>query len=430
METSENDSSQHLDDQEIRELKKLLWGTSIKSEIFHRWNQGFEFSENEPIALVQQQGGPCAVIASTQAFLLKNILFSDNKSNKNWRHLEDNEKFLFLANSICDMLHQVSSNEHYCIVQFSSGEESNAEITSEEFHSRLKVIKCTSSNEATNIIQSSIAEYLCQFGVLLLMYSVLLTKGLGIIKKEMEDSSEVLIDSVHGHGSQSLINLLITGNAVTNLWDGEREVCGLKLQGIPSRSSIGFLTQLEHLRYTEVGWNLKNPVYPIWILGSETHLTVLFSLEETLVTHETQAQIARRTFGRFDTECNGFITIDKFGTLLKSLNLESAPDYVNIMKSRVDEEGLGIIMLSKFMEEFFPNEKAEKSANKFTIFHINCLARSSTRNKVEFVEGQAEICDPPDMQVLGDTSNIRTCLMTKWPTIELKWINDRIPSLN
>ncbi|CAD5117272.1 DgyrCDS6061 [Dimorphilus gyrociliatus] len=328
------------------------------------------------------------------------------------------------------MLHQVSTNGQYCIVQFDSGNDSNMKIGHEEFHSRLKLIKCTSSKEASKVIQNSIAEYLCQFGVLLLMYSVLLTKGLGIVKKEMEDSSEVLIDSIHGHGSQSLINLLITGSAVTNLWDGEREVCGLKLQGIPSRSPIGFLTQLEHLRYTEVGWNLKNPAYPIWILGSETHLTVLFSLEETLVTHETQAQTARRTFARFDTECNGFITIDKFGDLLKSLNLESAPDYVNIMKSRVDEEGLGIIMLSKFMEEFFPNEKADKSVTKFTLFHVNCLARSSTENKVEFIEGQAEICDLPDVQVLGDTSNIRTCLMTKWPTIELKWNNSRVPSLN
>lgn len=27
----------------------------------------------------------------------------------------------------------------------------------------------------------------------------------------------------------------------------------------------------------QVGWNLKSPVYPIWVLGSESHLTVLFS---------------------------------------------------------------------------------------------------------------------------------------------------------
>lgn len=168
--------------------------SSFRSFLYFRVCIGFEFSENEPIALVQQQGGPCAVIASTQAFLLKNILFSDDKRNSNWRHLEgknislvfkkiyveffkDNEKLFFLANSICDMLHQVSSNEHYCIVQFDSSDESNVEISSEEFHSRLKVIKCTSWNEAKNLIQSSIAEYLCQFGVLLLMYSVLLTKG-------------------------------------------------------------------------------------------------------------------------------------------------------------------------------------------------------------------------------------------------------------
>jgi len=33
-----------------------------------------------------------------------------------------------------------------------------------------------------------------------------------------------------------------------------------------------------HLWLFQVGWYLKNPKYPIWLLGSETHLTVLFSL--------------------------------------------------------------------------------------------------------------------------------------------------------
>lgn len=35
---------------------------------------GFEFSDVEPSALVQRQGGPCAVIAPVQAFLLKTII--------------------------------------------------------------------------------------------------------------------------------------------------------------------------------------------------------------------------------------------------------------------------------------------------------------------------------------------------------------------
>ena len=31
------------------------------------------------------------------------------------------------------------------------------------------------------------------------------------------------------------------------------------------------------LDYFQVGWYLKNPEFPIWLLGSETHLTLLFS---------------------------------------------------------------------------------------------------------------------------------------------------------
>lgn len=35
---------------------------------------GFEFSDAEPSALLQKQGGPCGVIAPVQAFLLKILL--------------------------------------------------------------------------------------------------------------------------------------------------------------------------------------------------------------------------------------------------------------------------------------------------------------------------------------------------------------------
>jgi hypothetical protein len=50
-----------------------------------------------------------------------------------------------------------------------------------------------------------------------------------------------------------------------------------ELQGIPKQSTIGFLTIMEYLHYCEVGWYLKNPKWPIWLLASETHLTVFFS---------------------------------------------------------------------------------------------------------------------------------------------------------
>lgn len=59
---------------ELREICQLLWGPSIRQEIFHRWSQGFEFSDCEPSALVQRDGGPCCVIAPVQAYLMKILL--------------------------------------------------------------------------------------------------------------------------------------------------------------------------------------------------------------------------------------------------------------------------------------------------------------------------------------------------------------------
>jgi hypothetical protein len=57
-----------------------------------------------------------------------------------------------------------------------------------------------------------------------------------------------------GHCNQELINLLLTGRATSNVIDGEMELgdSGLRLRGVYQRSSIGYLTQLEALRYCEV----------------------------------------------------------------------------------------------------------------------------------------------------------------------------------
>ena len=46
-----------------------------------------------------------------------------------------------------------------------------------------------------------------------------------------------------------------------------------ELRGIDCQSEVGFLALLEHLRYCEVGSFLKNPKHPVWVMGSETHLT-------------------------------------------------------------------------------------------------------------------------------------------------------------
>jgi len=65
------------------------------------------------------------------------------------------------------------------------------------------------------------------YGILLFLYSLILTKGIAELSTEMSEASELLIDPIHGHGSQSLINLMLTGRGVNYVWDHEQDVGGL-----------------------------------------------------------------------------------------------------------------------------------------------------------------------------------------------------------
>lgn len=50
---------------------------------------GFQFTEGEPSALIQTSGGPCAVIAPVQAYILKNLLFTQRTSSENTVNLRN-----------------------------------------------------------------------------------------------------------------------------------------------------------------------------------------------------------------------------------------------------------------------------------------------------------------------------------------------------
>lgn len=66
---------------EVRHLQKVVTGYDITIiQLNHIWQftcvfgSGFYFSASERSALEQLEGGPCAVIAPVQAFIIKNLL--------------------------------------------------------------------------------------------------------------------------------------------------------------------------------------------------------------------------------------------------------------------------------------------------------------------------------------------------------------------
>uniref|UniRef100_A0A672SJ02 Ubiquitin carboxyl-terminal hydrolase MINDY n=1 Tax=Sinocyclocheilus grahami TaxID=75366 RepID=A0A672SJ02_SINGR len=435
-----------------KEVVDLVWGIpsggGVPVSLFRRWSQGFVFSEAERSALEQFEGGPCAVIAPVAATLMQ---------HRNQMHglmymlcnLTEEEQRTVLCSTLSEILESacLSKTQAFHLATLPCAKTTDSsditdshpepessqpadtptalaaeELGFERFHSVIQKRTLRTVGELREAVLSLYDTWKNKFGVLLFLYSVILTKGIENIKNEIEDTSEPLIDPVYGHGSQSLINLLVTGHAVSNVWDGDRECSGMKLCGIHQQASVGFLTLMESLCYCKVGAFLKSPKFPIWILGSETHLSVFFTKEMALVAPESPSEQARRVFQTFDPEDNGFIPDTLLEDVMKALDLVSEPDYVNLMKSKLDPEGLGIILLGQFLQEFFPNQ---------VIHPLHKGTKCNQHNKsVSYVEGTALVIGFEDPMVRTDDTPIKRCLQTKWPYIELLWTTERSPSLN
>ncbi|XP_034950258.1 ubiquitin carboxyl-terminal hydrolase MINDY-3 homolog [Chelonus insularis] len=445
----------------ISQIKTLLWGNNVKEDVFNRWAQGFLFSPDEPTALVQLEGGPCAVIAPVQAFIIKDLLKEGPPDT--WSSISSDKQDDLLIKAAVEIISQ-ASNQHspqYSVVYFAetgddipngegTDEESSGTLESQEisndneikreesvtlklirsdyYHSRLRIFTTMSLDDVKRYLTMRIDTLKGPYGVLLLLYTVVSTKGIPGMRSEMSDPSEPAIDSTYGYGSQSLINLMLTGRAVGHVWDHDQDVGGLKLRGIDKQNTVGFLAFLEHLRFCEVGTFLKSPSHPVWVLGSETHLTVLFSTDERLVSPETPAEQAKRVFKKFDPEGNNFIPTNLLQDVLAELGLVADTEYVDIIRKKLDSESLGIILLASFMDEFFP-EEPRTCPDVFPLYHYNGLPRSNPENRIKYHPGQAVLLECTVKCIL-DSNPMLTVLQTKWPSIEVQWDNNITPSLN
>uniref|UniRef100_A0A1A9X4J8 Ubiquitin carboxyl-terminal hydrolase MINDY n=1 Tax=Glossina brevipalpis TaxID=37001 RepID=A0A1A9X4J8_9MUSC len=450
------------DARELQEIRSLLWGPTIRLDVFRRWSQGFEFSDVEPSALVQKQGGPCAVIAPVQAYILK-ILIMDTPGHL-LKDLTPDKCRSLLIQALCTILSKCKAARLRLVTLpveqcLEAKEASNAvaiannfrddeanlnttaaassvpcdmnaseEVSPEDYHKRLQVLHFHSIDDVEKYYTRNFEVLSAKYGVLLFMYTVLLTKGIDNVNSELSDTSEPLIHNTYGYGSQALINLMLTGRAVAHVWDNDQDVGGLKLRGISEQSDIGFITLMEQMRYCTVGSFYKNPRNPVWVMGSETHLTVLFSNEKRLVSPETPSEIARRVFKSYDPDGNNFIPTAVLQDVLATLDLVSEAEYVEIMQRRLDPEGLGIILMNAFMDEFFPLEK-RSTPDTFDLMHYNGIPGSNEGNKVRYSKGSAILLES-DLKSICASNPMMTCLQTKWPNIEINWHNMRIPSLN
>ncbi|KAL2241902.1 UNVERIFIED_CONTAM: Ubiquitin carboxyl-terminal hydrolase MINDY-3 [Sesamum indicum] len=248
----------------------------------------------------------------------------------------------------------------------------------------LRVDTCTSRSSALQKLESMLPIFRSRMGALLFLISALLSRGLDNVQEDRDDPSQPLVTAPFGHASQEIVNLLLSGSSVANVFDGKMDLGGgMFVKGISTTVEVGFLTLLESLNFCKVGQYLKCPRWPIWVVGSESHYTVLFALdpkvqeENELENRETQI---RRAFDAQDQSGGGgFISVEGFHQVIKETNINLPSEKVAHLCST------GFIVWSEFWQVLLDLDKSLGGLKDstglmgkkvFDLYHFNGIAKS------------------------------------------------------
>eukprot|EP00041_Stephanoeca_diplocostata_P017735 m.363534 g.363534 ORF g.363534 m.363534 type:complete len:237 (+) comp20802_c0_seq4:1188-1898(+) len=200
---------------------------------------------------------------------------------------------------------------------------------------------------------------------------------------------------------------------------------GMLLQGVREQSDIGYLTILEALHYVNVGTFLKSPRYPIWLIGSETHFSVVFSVDNRLavdasLVDENVVDKAKRVFLAKDGTGGGFISAADLPGVLAELGFDKSPADVASLAARM---GGDIILLTQFLDVLYPNatDGSADVPSDFVIYHYNGIASPGT-GAVTYARGVAKTVSPRDFGTLP----IMKVLRTKWNPLDCEWDRDDV----
>ncbi|XP_039668113.1 probable ubiquitin carboxyl-terminal hydrolase MINDY-4 isoform X3 [Perca fluviatilis] len=287
-----------LDQHTATELKAVLLGSSLHCFSVEWRNQGFTFLETHDLryGIVQKKGGPCGVLASIQAFVLKKLLFENvESSNTGLQRLRpsNNTRRKCLVLAAAEILWRAGEGKQATIA-INSGQ--NQFTPTGRYKSRgvLEKITCFTVDNIKDL-QLLLEQHIDQFetgmlGCILFTISAVLSRSIDKVRDDMDVPTTTLIGA-HGYCTQELVNLLLCGRAVSNVFDNDMELDSgnsnmTLLKGVKDHCDVGLLSLFEHYNICKVGAYLKTPCYPIWVVCSESHFSVLFGLQRELLTNQ------------------------------------------------------------------------------------------------------------------------------------------------
>lgn len=167
---------------------------------FHdSWHQGFYFDQKIKYGIVQKEGGPCGILAAVQAFYLKHLLFvTHSKLTTNVdREQRDNLLIAALADILINAASETGAQRLVIVVPLQNPK------TPILAHQCQKIIlNYTDSSTVFNAVKENISYYSSAegHGAILLVYSIILTRGLSAIFTDMDMRDNSLLTE-HGYAS-------------------------------------------------------------------------------------------------------------------------------------------------------------------------------------------------------------------------------------
>lgn len=267
---------------------------------------------------------------------------------------------------------------------------------------------------------------------------------------------------------QEIVNLLLCGQAVAHVFDGRMDLGGgMFLKGVSTNVEVGFLTLLESLNFCKVGQYLKCPKWPIWVVGSETHYTVLFALATSVQDENEFEGRETQIRGAFDAQDQsgggGFISVEGFHQVLKETGINLPPEKLEHLCSS------GFIVWSEFWQVLLDLDKSLGGLKDstglmgkklFDLYHFNGIAKSDLNGSQATSGGEIPVQRPrltklrvsvppkwtpeefmADVKLPSDSSSKDTvvevpkpepsqhaplvdCIRTRWPRATCNWIGD------
>jgi hypothetical protein len=386
-----------------RTLDKVIFGNSSSSSFENsstaedqlRWyQQGFRFANGDgllPCGLLQSSGGPCGILAAIQAFLLCELVFGVSAFDASKRN---NNDAVTVGESGCgDDLQKLAATTRdaadnalagalafaiwqAATVERGSGVAQLVSLSTSELLSPgictvpLSITSYTSYSELKTGCRNNLNVFHSDSGVMLLLYCLLLSRGVETISKSDMDEPGPLV-ARFGHCTQELLNLAITGEAVAGVFDGDQgfsssddpmtsssssssDVSGFKLRGISRRPVIGLLSHIEAMKYSIVGDYLKTPTMPFWVIASESHLTLLWAADSK-ANEESPAAPLMRVFKKFESsEGCGFVPSDKIMSLLIDVGINQLEAVQMNLAEKLDPTQSGLVLWSDFWKVIAP----------------------------------------------------------------------------